>query len=97
VDDLQHTTQQLFTWGSQRFEVGKDYTVLKSDAQSFTIQMFDKKGHEVKELLDVAGTALEIRMDSGQEIAFKRSQKASGGGWPSSLRVQLDAREQVFV
>ena len=54
-DQRNHTAKQMFTWGSQRFEIGKDYPVLKADAKSLTVMMHDKKGHEVKERLDVTG------------------------------------------
>jgi hypothetical protein len=53
VGKMRYTTQQIFSWGSQRFEVGKEYQVLKQDAQSLTLLMLDKKGREVKERLDV--------------------------------------------
>ena len=55
VGNVRYTAQQMFTWGSQRFEIGKDYPVLKADAKSLTVMMHDKKGHEVKERLDVTG------------------------------------------
>jgi hypothetical protein len=55
VGDKAYTAQQLFSWGSQHFEAGADYEVIKSDAQSLTIEMHDKKGHNIKERLDVVG------------------------------------------
>ncbi len=49
---IQYTGQQSFSWGSQHFEVGKDYDVPKTpDGKSITVTMHDKKGHEVKERL----------------------------------------------
>lgn len=56
VGTVRYTTQQLFSWGSQRFAVGTDYEVVKSDAKSLTVVMHDKKGHDIKERLDVVGT-----------------------------------------
>ncbi len=53
---FRYTAQQIFSWGSQHFEVGKDYEVLKSDPQSLTVLMHDKKGRETKERLDVVNT-----------------------------------------
>jgi len=53
LNGKRYTTQQIFSWGSQHFEVGADYPVAKSDAKSLTVIMLDKKGHEIKERLDV--------------------------------------------
>jgi hypothetical protein len=50
-----YTAQQIHSWGSQDFIVGEDYAVLKQDARSLTVEMHDKKGHEVKERLDITG------------------------------------------
>jgi hypothetical protein len=49
------TAQQIHSWGSQDFIVGEDYTVVKQDARSLTVLMHDKRGHEVKERLDITG------------------------------------------
>lgn len=56
VGTVRYMTQQLFSWGGQRFAVGTDYEVVKSDAKSLTVVMHDKKGHDIKERLDVVGT-----------------------------------------
>lgn len=52
---IRYTTQQTFSWGSQRFEVGKNYEVTKADAKAINITMQDKKGRGVKERLNVMG------------------------------------------
>ena len=56
--DMEQNTTRLnrFTvGGSQDFIVGEDYPVVKQDARSLTVVMHDKKGHELKERLDVTG------------------------------------------
>lgn len=55
VDGTRYTTQQLFMWGSQHFEVGRDYTIVKQDDRSLTVIVPDKKGRPVKERLDIVG------------------------------------------
>lgn len=55
VNGTRYTAQQLFMWGSQHFVIGQDYEVLKSDPQSMTVLMYDKKGHKIQERLDVTG------------------------------------------
>lgn len=50
-----YTAQQIHSWGSLDFIVGEDYPVVKQDARSLTVVMHDKKGHELKERLDVTG------------------------------------------
>jgi len=52
-----------FSWGSQEFIVGEDYTVMKQDTRSLTVLMHDKKGHEVKERLDITGITEKINGD----------------------------------
>jgi hypothetical protein len=52
VGSIRYTAEQLFTWGSQRFQVGADYPVTV-DGQALKVRMTDKKGHEVPERLNV--------------------------------------------
>ena len=49
---IRYTAEQLFTWGSQRFQVGADYPVTV-DGKTLKVRITDKKGHEVPERLDV--------------------------------------------
>lgn len=52
-----YTTMQTFSWGSQRFTVGTDYVVAKEDARTLTVVTHDKKGRDVKELLQVVSVS----------------------------------------
>jgi hypothetical protein len=52
VGSIRYAAEQLFTWGSQRFQVGADYPVTV-DGQALKVRMTDKKGHEVPERLNV--------------------------------------------
>lgn len=53
MNGSRYTAQQLFSWGSQRFTVGRDYEVTKADATSLTVIVPDKKGRKNTERLDV--------------------------------------------
>lgn len=57
IGDMRYTAQQMFTFGSQRFDVGTDYpATLSKDGRALNVLMKDKRGHDVKERLDVTGT-----------------------------------------
>ncbi len=55
MNETRYTAQQTFSWGSQRFEPGKDYEVTKADAKTLTVLVQDKKGRKNKELLHITG------------------------------------------
>jgi hypothetical protein len=52
IGSVRYVTEQLFSWGSQRFVVGTDYPVTIK-GQTLNVTMQDKKGHNVPERLDV--------------------------------------------
>lgn len=55
IGNVKYTTQQIFSWGSQRFEIGTDYPVDKQDDRAVTVVTHNKKGREIKERLDITG------------------------------------------
>jgi hypothetical protein len=55
IGGVRYTTEQLFSWGSQHFQVGADYAVTMK-GQSLNVKMEDKKGREVPERLNVVAT-----------------------------------------
>ena len=55
MDGKRYTAQQIHSWGSQDFHVGEDYAVTKATDRELSVVTHDKKGREVKDLLDVTG------------------------------------------
>lgn len=55
LGNVRYTAEQTFSWGSQRFEIGHDYDVLKIDARTLQVMMHDKNGRDIKERLNIIG------------------------------------------
>lgn len=55
IGNVKYTTQQTYSWGSQRFEIGTDYPVSKMDDKSIHFTMKNKKGRDIPEVVFITG------------------------------------------